>query len=61
MNSKLALWGVESIDEELDGQISENPLAAREYLTLMQSLDPELIEVLRFFEENQILIAMLQI
>jgi hypothetical protein len=35
----------ESVDEELDGQISENLVASREYSMLMQSMDPELIEV----------------
>ncbi|KAI5079464.1 hypothetical protein GOP47_0004943 [Adiantum capillus-veneris] len=47
----LSLHGGESIDEELDGQISENLQAAREYLSLMQSLDPELIEEFRNSEQ----------
>ncbi|MCO5564235.1 hypothetical protein L7F22_017893 [Adiantum nelumboides] len=47
----LSLHGGESVDEELDGQISENLQAAKEYFSLMQSLDPELIEEFRNSEQ----------
>ncbi|KAJ7549851.1 hypothetical protein O6H91_07G072000 [Diphasiastrum complanatum] len=40
----LSLHGGESVDEELDGEIAESKIAAREYYTLMKSSDPELTE-----------------
>ncbi|KAH7425675.1 hypothetical protein KP509_11G065800 [Ceratopteris richardii] len=47
----LSLHGGESVDEELDGQVSENLEAAREYSFLTQSLDPELVEEFRNSEQ----------
>ncbi|CAM6117416.1 unnamed protein product [Calypogeia fissa] len=41
---KLALHGGESVDEELDGEIIESQISAREYATLIESADPELSE-----------------
>ncbi|KAL3677602.1 hypothetical protein R1sor_027550 [Riccia sorocarpa] len=41
---QLTLYGGESVDEELDGEILESESAAREYATLIQSSDPELTE-----------------
>ncbi|KAL2636392.1 hypothetical protein R1flu_007871 [Riccia fluitans] len=41
---KLSLYGGESVDEELDGEILESDSAAQEYATLIQSSDPELTE-----------------
>lgn len=35
----------ENVDEELDGEVASSKLAAREYLTLIRSSDPELAEV----------------
>jgi hypothetical protein len=35
----------ESVDEELDGEILESQISAREYATLIESADPELTEV----------------
>lgn len=40
----LTLHGSVAIDEDLDGELLENYVAAREYLTLVQSTDPELTE-----------------
>lgn len=40
----LTLHGSVAIDEDLDGELLDNYVAAREYMTLVQSTDPELTE-----------------
>lgn len=41
----LSLHGADAVDEELDGEIGDTEVAAREYFMLAQSADPELMEI----------------